>query len=274
VLSDVSSSSPSSSPSLEPTSVIVLGDLHLPQEDISSFESAREDVKTIVQSVPLSKPQQQVAFLEEKFAKDLSVEELKYILKTKLEASPTLVSLGDLGRKQIKNEPGDAGTTKCFVDGKAYLDSFDLPYSIVLGNHDLEGLCEFDSDAGNIDAFKRVFGLRDDQATFWTKTLPNKVLLIGLSTERFRSASHSSHEVFISQEQRSWFKRELRAHPREDGWRTIVFSHAPILGSGLTVLQDVHLKNGCAYLNHSGDKETARFFYSSITDSSVCAWFR
>ena len=32
----------------------------------------------------------------------------------------------------------------------------------------------------------------------------------------------------------------------------MVFTHAPIMGSGLKVVQTVHVKNRCAWLNHSG----------------------
>ena len=43
-----------------------------------------------------------------------------------------LVSLGDLGRKDIRHEQGDAGTTKSFVDAKAYFDAFEgIPYDLV-----------------------------------------------------------------------------------------------------------------------------------------------
>ena len=43
-----------------------------------------------------------------------------------------LVSLGDLGRKDIRHQPGDAGTTKSFADAKDYFDKFDgIPYDIV-----------------------------------------------------------------------------------------------------------------------------------------------
>jgi hypothetical protein len=35
----------------------------------------------------------------------------------------------------------------------------------------------------------------------------------------------------------------------------LVFTHAPPMGCGLRVLQTVHVKNGCAWLNHSGRDE-------------------
>ncbi|CAN0347159.1 unnamed protein product [Discosporangium mesarthrocarpum] len=59
-----------------------------------------------------------------------------------------------------------------------------------------------------------------------------------------------SHEVFIDDAQMEWFEDQLRQHPKSEGWKVLVFTHAPPMGSGLRVLQDVHIKNQCAWLNH------------------------
>jgi 3',5'-cyclic AMP phosphodiesterase CpdA len=50
-----------------------------------------------------------------------------------------VVSLGDLGAY------GEAGTTASFELAKEYLDGFGLPYNLVTGNHDLEGMQQFDT---------------------------------------------------------------------------------------------------------------------------------
>jgi len=110
---------------------------------------------------------------------------------------------------------------------------------------------------------------------WWSVPIPaRKILLLGLSTERFRDAPNSSHEVYVSPTQLSWFEEQIASHPASQGWRTVVFTHAPILGSGLTVLQDVHLRNGCAYVNHGGDIEDARRFVEIVDsqDSSIRLW--
>lgn len=52
-----------------------------------------------------------------------------------------LVSLGDLGAY------GEAGTTASFELAKDYLDGFGLGYNLVTGNHDLEGMQQFDTGA-------------------------------------------------------------------------------------------------------------------------------
>ena len=68
--------------------------------------------------------------------------------------------------------------------------------------------------------------------------LAEKTLLLGLGSTCFRSAAYSSHEVTIDAEQLRWFEEAVRLHPAAEGWQVFVFSHAPILGSALRVLQD------------------------------------
>ena len=53
------------------------------------------------------------------------------------------------------------------------------------------------------------------------------MLLVGLCTTRFRAAVHSSHEVYVDEEQMEWFEDTVKKHK---GWKILVFSHAPILG--------------------------------------------
>jgi hypothetical protein len=69
-----------------------------------------------------------------------------------------------------------------------------------------------------------------------------------MSTVRFRDAEHSSHEVYIDQEQIDWFQKTLAKHSDKP---VFVFTHAPPMGSNLASLQEVHVRNRCAWLNHS-----------------------
>lgn len=77
-------------------------------------------------------------------ASDLSTDQLRLLLEQRV--AEDLVSLGDLNRKDIRHEPGDAGTTKSFEDAKSFLGGFSLPFDLATGNHNLEGLDEFDTD--------------------------------------------------------------------------------------------------------------------------------
>lgn len=153
-----------------------------------------------------------------------------------------VIQLGDLGSYQ--HGPGGRN---CFARGKAYLEGFKLPHAMVLGNHDLEGE-EFESDEENLKAWRQTFKHRH----YWSVDV-GPATVIGLSTTRFRSNPYSVHEVYVDDEQLDFFKsklEELKERP------IIVCTHAPIQGSGLKVVQTVHVKNRCAWLNHSSNAAT------------------
>jgi hypothetical protein len=71
-----------------------------------------------------------------------------------------LVSLGDLGEsKSVRPEETFelfAGTTECHELAAEFLGSFGVPYELVGGNHDLEGIDEFATDQENLEMFLRV----------------------------------------------------------------------------------------------------------------------
>ena len=58
----------------------------------------------------------------------------------------------------------------------------------------------------------------------------------------------SVHEVFIDNSQVDWLEAQLAANA---GSPAIICTHAPPAGCGLRVVQEVHVRNRCAYLNHS-----------------------
>lgn len=212
--------------------------------------------------------------LQNSRAGELSIPELQLLLKSKQEGplfQTHLVSLGDLGRKDK-----DAGTTNCFRRAKEYLDGF-LPsnsnayeregipaYDIVTGNHDLEGLQEFDTDHKNLKAWMDCFQKSTPQ---FARYLGEKTLLLGLSTVRFRGAPYSPHEVYVDPPQVEWFKRMVETHPATEGWTILVFSHAPIIGSGLRVIQSVHVTSGCAWINHSSKPDERNCFIRIVKEN-------
>jgi hypothetical protein len=57
-----------------------------------------------------------------------------------------------------------------------------------------------------------------------------------------RSNPWSVHEVHVDEEQLAFFRRQLERTSGE-GRPVVVFTHAPVLGSGLKVVQTVHVKN-------------------------------
>ena len=241
-------------------SIITLGDLHM-EDDMTFHNQARQDCIQAVRDYGSHNSRitkEQVYALEQRPAGDLTTEELQLLLLSRQQAeiSPKahMVSLGDLGRgkKNSRHEPGDAGTSKCFQMAKDYLDGFDgiSSYDLVAGNHDIEGLDEFETDQDNLKAWMDCFSKPSPQ---FHRYIGDKTLLLGLSTVQFRDAPYSSHEVHVDDAQIEWFQQMVESHSAEDGWKILVFSHAPIIGSGLRVLQNVHVTSGCAWLNHCSD---------------------
>ena len=70
-----------------------------------------------------------------------------------------------------------------------------------------------------------------------------------------------------------WFEQLLIEHPSKDGWRVFVFTHAPPNGSGLRVLQENHVVNGCCWLNHSDEEKCSKFINLVREHRCIKAWF-
>ena len=187
-----------------------------------------------------------------------------------------VVSLGDLGEsKNCGHNPESdselfAGTTKCHEMAAEFLGSFGVPYEVVGGNHDLEGLDEFETDRENLDVVLACHGKETPQ---FCREVADKTLLVGLGSTVFREAIFTSHEVTIDQEQIDWFEDVLVKHPANEGWKIFVFTHAPPNGSGLRVLQENHVVNGCCWLNHSNEKQCKKFIELVREHRCIKAWF-
>ncbi|GMH43730.1 hypothetical protein BSKO_11652 [Bryopsis sp. KO-2023] len=177
--------------------------------------------------------------------------------KNGLPKTSRLFQVGDLGGYSAR-----PGSQECFDRALDFVDSFGVPRALVLGNHDLEG-AEFDTDQENLNAWKATFGQRH----YWVVE-HGATVCIGLSTVRFRSAKYSCHEVFVDPEQVTWFKNMLAKYSDRN---VFVFTHAPPMGSGLKVLQEIHVKNRCAWLNHS--EEPSKFIDLVSENPQVKLWF-
>ena len=199
-------------------------------------------------------------------------EHFRNILSEKPSPHSCVVSLGDLGESKSVDETKQlfSGTSACFKLTADYLEGFNVPYEVITGNHDLEGIDEFPSDEANMQAFLKAF---NKPTPYFKRLLAHKTLLIGLSSVKFRDAQYTSHEVYIDPEQLDWFEKTVKECPANEGWRVIVFSHAPPMGSGLRVLQENHVVNGCCWLNHSGGESTRRFIEIVRKNTCIKAWF-
>ena len=224
--------------------VAILGDLHLDPRKMEDYYTGRDHFKPI---------------LEDAESRGVAT---------------ALVSLGDLGEsKSVRPSETDelfAGTTECHELAADFLSSFDVPYEVIGGNHDLEGIDEFKTDEENLEAFLRIHKKPTMQ---FKRQIAEKTLLVGLGSTVFRTAKYTSHEVTIDDAQLEWFEDVVASHPSEEGWKIFVFTHAPPIGSGLRVLQENHVVNGCCWLNHSGGKTTTKFIELVRKHRCIKAWF-
>ncbi|HVA49443.1 MAG TPA: metallophosphoesterase [Pirellulales bacterium] len=168
-----------------------------------------------------------------------------------------VIQLGDQGGYS------HCGTWQSFLEGLGFLQGFDRPFGTLMGNHDMEGP-EYASDSEAVAAWCHAFG-----ATHPHRTIDlGEALGICLSTTRFRANRGCCHEVYIDDEQLAWFAATLADNrPRP----TFVFSHAPVIGSGLRVLQSVHLMCPNAWMNHTDRPE--RFIEIVRGNPQIKLWF-
>mmetsp|Transcript_16814 Transcript_16814/g.27897 ORF Transcript_16814/g.27897 Transcript_16814/m.27897 type:complete len:605 (-) Transcript_16814:97-1911(-) len=187
-----------------------------------------------------------------------------------------VVSLGDLGESKNCDHndanPAElfAGTTVCHEVASEFLGSFGVPYEVIGGNHDLEGIDEFKTDAENLKVFLDQHGKPTPQ---FCRQVAEKTLLVGLCSTLFRDAVYTSHEVIVDDVQLAWFENLLETHPASEGWKMFVFTHAPPNGSGLRVLQENHVVNGCCWLNHSDELKCRKFIELVREHRCIKGWF-
>jgi hypothetical protein len=137
-------------------------------------------------------------------------------------------------------------------------------------NPDLEGLDEFQTDEENLAMFLRTHNKPTPQ---FCREIAEKTLLVGMGSTVFRDAPYTSHEVVIDDAQLAWFENLVKEHPSGEGWKIFVFTHAPPNGSGLRVLQENHVVNGCCWLNHSNDKKCRKFIELVREHRCIKGWF-
>jgi hypothetical protein len=227
-------------------SVAILGDLHIDPRKMEDYEMGRQQWLEVFDN-------------ERKTTNNIA-----------------LMSLGDLGESKNcdHNElnPSElfAGTTLCHEIAAEYLGSFGVPYEVIGGNHDLEGIDEFTTDAANLKVFMHSHNKPTPQ---FCREIAEKTLMVGLGSTVFREAQYTSHEVIIDDEQIAWFEKLVKDKPASEGWKIFVFTHAPPNGSGLRVLQENHVINGCCWLNHSDEKKCRKFIELVREHRCIKGWF-
>lgn len=234
--------------------VPILGDLHIDPRKMEDYATGREHIRTIIDDV------------KSQLGSDGDDDE----------RGVAMVSLGDLGESKNCDHNDEnpfelfAGTSQCHNMAADFLGSFGVPYEVIGGNHDLEGIDEFDTDAKNLRAFLKAHKKETPQ---FCRLVAEKTLLVGLGSTIFREAKYTSHEVIIDDDQIRWFEELLKSKPADEGWRIFVFSHAPPNGSGIRIIQENHVVNGCCWLNHSDEKNCRKFIELVREHRSIKGWF-
>ena len=231
--------------------VAILGDLHVRSSALISLFITESDAPTrerVSERLKETAPPRATRAAARRATPQVDPRDLDHTMEgrehMKAHNPDFVVSLGDLGESKDCTESKQlyAGTTPCFKLVRDYFDGFGVPFDVVGGNHDLEGIDEFNTDAENLEAYLHHLGKESPQ--FCHEIAP-KTLLVGLGSTKFRDATYTSHEVFVDAEQVKWFEELIASKPAEEGWSIFCFSHAPIIGSGVRVLQENHVVNGC-----------------------------
>jgi hypothetical protein len=163
-----------------------------------------------------------------------------------------------------------AGTMCCHTMAANFLGSFGVPYKVVCGNHNLEGIGEFDTNARNLCKFLKLHSKEMPQ---FCRQVAKKTLLVGPCSAVFRDMRYMSHEVIIDERQIDWFNDLVRSRPANEEWRVFVFSHAPSNGSRIRIILENNVVNGCYWLNHSNERNSHRFIEIIRENRCIKGWF-
>ncbi len=143
---------------------------------------------------------------------------------------------------------GDLGNvSQGFDDVRKTLQRFNGTVVPAIGDRDLTvETCGTDEE--NIELFLNAFDLVRPYYAYEQ----SNILFVTLSTERHRSHEWQCAEVFLGDEQLSWFQETLASNPSTP---TIVQCHAPVFGTKVPIDVDVHVRATNAYVNHNHDPE-------------------
>ena len=147
-----------------------------------------------------------------------------------------VLMLGDLTAQWMGEDKGLQLAMDIFKDCNA-------PWHSIIGNHDLQGT-DFDNDQDNL---QNVLSHLGRETPFFSVDI-GVFTIIGLSNTVHRENKVSTQELTTGDEQLEWFKAELK---RNSSRPIIVLTHAPILGSDLLNMPELHVVVGNCYMNQN-----------------------
>ncbi|MCZ6676598.1 MAG: metallophosphoesterase [Candidatus Poribacteria bacterium] len=139
---------------------------------------------------------------------------------------------------------GDLGPVRQgFDSARKTLSALEADVLPALGDQDVQAEnCE--TDAEHIKLFTSAFGLNRHYYTYENAG----ILFVTLSAERCHAPRWQADEVFLSDEQLTWFEETLEHHPTTP---TIVQCHAPVFGTQIPIAPSVHARVTNPYINYN-----------------------
>jgi predicted MPP superfamily phosphohydrolase len=148
----------------------------------------------------------------------------------------TVLMLGDLTADWMGEDKGLQLAMDVFKDCNA-------PWYSIIGNHDLQGT-DFDNDQDNL---RNVLGHLGRDTPYFSVDI-GAFTIIGLSNTVHRENEVSTQELMTGDKQLAWFEAEVK---KKSSRPIIVLSHAPILGSDLLNMPELHVVVGNCYMNQN-----------------------
>ena len=168
-----------------------------------------------------------------------------------------VVILGDLsGGAQTGSAEGTAEAVRRFA-------GFSAPWETIIGNHDLQH-SDFATDEAAVAMMLHAIGR---ERPGWVVE-EEEYAVIGLDNTFWRRNPISKNEIVISREQIDWWRATLK----ELGEKPVIMAcHAPVIGSGVMTLPELHTWGGNTYANQSAHPgEILQVLYEH---PNVVCWF-
>lgn len=128
-----------------------------------------------------------------------------------------------------------------------FLSALSCPTAVLMGNHDVEYRPDETVKRSPMEWYGRLFGREKAFCAFETE----EALMLCLTVERQPEETlRTQHALYASDGQYEWAKAQLE---RNGGRPVIVFSHAPIAGSGLRCFPPIHSAATDAHMDHTFD---------------------
>lgn len=167
-----------------------------------------------------------------------------------------VLMLGDLTAQWMGEDRGLKLAMDIFKGCKA-------PWHSIIGNHDLQGL-DFNNDQDNLHNVLSHLG----RTTPYYSIDIGMFTIIGLSNTVHRDNKVSTQELTTGEEQLEWFRTEVK---KKADRPIVMLTHAPILGSDLLNMPELHVVVGNCYMNQNN--RPGDFMQVVFDNPNILFWF-